>query len=418
MKKLLLVFLTGFYISYALTLEEAIKRVKKVSPLYHSYQSQLIDTFYQYKTWISPFLPSVSYAFSYTKSKHTDPDFFLRRHIFQINWNIYDSGQSIFNRKILKYTYLSAKEDFKENVLDILYNVKLAYMRCAASKEVVSFRKAQLKSAKFNLDVAKRKKKLGLVKKSDVLQALVRYENAKYALQQAENQYKKNLAELNSWLRYPLDRETDIDMEDFYLYADNDIPPFYKIEDLALRRRPLLKSMKYTLKVYKNNVKKTLALFSPYMTLSFSRQREFSSIYGENEYTNSYSVSLNWNIFSGFQRYYSYLSSREKEKNQKFKILETKRQIRLSLFKTYTDLKTAIARLKVAKALLKEADQNYKQALGEYKVGTGDILSLLRAEENLASAHETYINTLLDIAISRITLERQMGIQSIRGAME
>ncbi len=417
-KKAVIAFLLSFKISFGITLQEAVERAKAVSPLYKQYETQLKSDFFQYKTWISPFLPSLSYSFSYTKNKHTDPDYFSRNHSLNINWNIYDSGRSIFNRKILKYNYYASKENFQENILDIIYNVKYAYIKCAASKEIVKFRKTQLKAAKLNFDIAKRKKELGLVKKSDVLQAQVRYENAKYALEQAKNQYKKDLAELNSWLGYPLDSETEINTDDFFFYADDKVPSFYKIEDLALKKRPLLKQYQYNLKASKYTAKKALASFTPYIALSYSRTKFYNSLYGDNQYTSTYSISLNWDIFTGLQRYYTYLSAKETERSSKFFLLEAKRVLKLNLYKTYTDLKTAIARLKVAKSLLEEANLNYKQALGEYKVGTGDILSLIRAEESLASAHETYINSLLDIAVSKITLERQIGITSIKEVMK
>ena len=408
----LLVFLSKG--ALGITLDEAIERVKHVSPLYKEYKTQLKSQYFNYKTWISPFLPNISYSFGYTKYRDSDPNYFSRNHIFSINWTIYDSGSAIFGKKILKYNYLSYKEQFNENVLDLIYNVKYAYIKCAVSKEIVKFRKTQLKAAELNFKIAKRKKQLGLVKKSDVLQAQVRYETAKYQLQQAENQYKKDLAELNSWLGFPLDRETKINLDDFFTYADNDIPPFYRLVDIMMKKRPSLKQLKYSVKSLKYATKKALATFTPYITTSFSRTKYFNSIYGENNYTTTYSLSINWNIFSGLQRVYTYLSTKENEKAAKYQLQELKRTLKVNLYKTYTDLKTAVAKLKVAKALLEEANLNYKQALGEYKVGTGDILSLIRAEESLASAHETYINSLFDIAVSKLSIERQIGIDSIK----
>ena len=401
-----------------ITLNEAIERVKQVSPLYKEYKTQLKSEYFSYKTWISPFLPSISYSFGYTKYKDSDPNYFSRNHIFSINWTIYDSGNAIFNRKILKYNYLSSKEQFNENILDLIYNVKYAYIKCAVSKEIVRFRKTQLKAAEVNFKIAKRKKQLGLVKKSDVLQAQVRYETAKYQLEQAKNQYLKDLAELNSWLGFPLDRKTKINLDDFFAYADNDIPPFYKMEDIMMKNRPALQQLKYSVKSLKYATKKALASFSPYVSLSFSRNKYFSSIYGENDYTTTYSLSINWNIFSGLQRFYTYLSTKETEKATKYQLAELKRKLKVELYKTYTDLKTAVAKLKVAKALLEEANQNYKQALGEYKVGTGDILSLIRAEESLASAHETYINSLFDVAVSKLSIERQIGVDNIKEVLK
>ncbi len=81
-------------------------------------------------------------------------------------------------------------------------------------------------------------------------------------------------------------------------------------------------------------------------------------------------------------------------------------------------MQTAISKLKLAQTILKEANLNYKQALGEYKVGTGDILSLIKAEESLAKAHETLINSMLDVSLAKINLEREIGITDLREVKE
>lgn len=418
-KKIFLLILIIFNIGYSLTLNEAIDRTLKVSPLYRSYERELKSTYFTYKTWISPFFPSLSYSFSYSKYFDINPeDYFYRTQSLKLNWIIYDHGKRFLEKKNLMYGYLASKERFDENILDILFNVKYAYLKCAASLEILKFRKTQLKAAKLNLDIAKKKKKLGLVKKSDVLQAQVRYENAKYQLTQAENQYKKDLAELNSWIGFPLDKDTKIDIEDFYSYSDDKIPDFKSIKKKAFQERPILKKYRYEIKIAKNNVKERLLSFTPYLTVSFSKNKTFSSLYGEKDSYDTFSFSLNWTIFSGFQRYYIYLSSKEKERKSRYELKEIKRKIKLNLYKIYTDLKTAVSKLKLAQTILKEANLNYKQALGEYKVGTGDILSLIKAEESLAKAHETLISSMLDVALAKINLEREIGITDLREVKE
>ncbi len=414
-KKVLTALLILFNLSYGLSLNEALKIAKENSPLFKSYKSGLKSVYYTYKTWFSPFLPSFKYNFSYSKYFYdSSSDYFYRNHSFVIDWILYDSGRSIIDKDLLKYTYLSEKENFKENSLDIDYYVKNAYMQCVASYQIVKFRKKILEIAKKNLEIAKKKKKSGLVKKSDILQAQVRYQNAKYQLIRAKSDYKKALAQLNSWLGYPLDRKTKIEEKDFFAYADNDIPPYKNIEKVALEKRPVLKQLKYQIKNAKLTSKKILLEYTPYIYISFAKNKSFDSLSGKSSNYSSYSISLNWNIFSGFSRYYNYLSSKEKERKARYLLQEEKRTIKLKVYQIYTDLKASIAQLEASKTLLEEANINYKQALGEYKVGTGDILSLIRAEESLASAHEVFVNSMLNVALNRIELERQLGVETLK----
>jgi len=92
---------------------------------------------------------------------------------------------------------------------------------------------------------------------------------------------------------------------------------------------------------------------------------------------------------------------------------ELKRSIELNLFKKNEDLKTAYTKLELARTILEQAEINYKQVLGEYKAGTSDIIALLTAESSLASAHETYVQSILELAITKISIERELGVEDI-----
>ncbi|WP_457641850.1 TolC family protein [Persephonella sp.] len=413
MKKYIALLLIVINITYGITLEEAIVRAKNYLPLYYQNLSDFKSYFYRYRSAISPFFPRLSYSFSYTKYRDINPvDYFYRNHSLTVRWDIYDSGFTYFSYKSAYLNYKSSKFSFDEAVLDIVYNVKYAYLKCAANKEILKFRKIQFKAAEIDYQLALDKRNLGLVKKSDVLQAKVRYENARYSLVQAENEYRKSVAELNSLLGFPLDRETDVDTTVLDKYTEDNFPDFDRLKEIAFKKRPQIKSYKYLLESSKENTKRALFQYTPSISLYYSLNKNYNSLSGKDSY-GSYGLTLNWIIFSGLKRYYDYLYSKEKERYSRYALKELKRKIELNLYKRNEDLKTSYNKLKVAQTILEQAQLNYEQVLGEYKAGTSDIVALLTAESALASAHETYVQSLLDVAVTKVSIERELGVENI-----
>ncbi|SNZ02773.1 Outer membrane protein TolC [Persephonella hydrogeniphila] len=415
MRKIFTFFLIFFCTAYSLTVEEAIQLAEKNHPYLLQQKSTLGSYRYDYISSYGSFLPSVSVDYTYSRYRNSE-DYFSRNYSLTFYWTVYNAGQNILINRIKKAMFSSFEKNFEETLLDIHYQVKKAYYQACADKEILRFRKIQLKAAQKNFDMAKKKLKLGLVKKSDYLQAKVRLENVRYMLVQAENEYKKSIANLNSLIGFPIDRKTEVDSTVIVKFEDDKIPDFDTIKKLALKR-PIFKQYRYDLKASELQVKQSLLSFTPSVYLSYSINRDYSSLYGSSDY-NTFRVGLSWTVFEGLKRYYNYLSARENERSYRYRLKELKRQIILNLYSTYLDLKTAYKNVNVAKTLLKEAEHNYKQALGEYKVGKGDIISLVTAESALADAHETYVQSLLNIAITRAVLERGIGMEKIPSGKE
>ncbi|WP_456401309.1 TolC family protein [Persephonella sp.] len=408
---LLTCWLYGY--TYSLTIEEAVEKAKENLPLYMQKKSDFQSYFLRYRASIGGFFPRLNYEFSYTKYNDISPvNYSTKIHSLTLNWNIYDSGYTFFNFKSEKYLFQSAKSDFDESVLDIIYLVKAAYLKAAASKETLKFRKIQFKSAKVDYDLAVDKKRLGLVKKSDVLQAEVRFKNAKYNLIQAENDFKKSLADLNSLIGRPLDFDTEINPDILEKYISGDFPTFVELKKAVLNLRPKIKSYRNLINAYRERANISLFKFTPNINVFYSLNFYDHSLNGYDNYS-LYGISINWNIFSGLKRYYEYLSLKEEERVNRYALEELKRNIILELYKRFEDLKTAYTKLEVAEVILKQAEVNYEQVLGEYKAGTSNIIDLLTAESSLASAHERYIQTVLDICLTKIAIEREVGVDDI-----
>jgi len=411
MKKTLFLLLFYTISVFGLSLDEAIEMALKNHPYLKQEKALLKSQKFDYFSTYGNFFPSVSLNYGYSRYFNTHPeDYFSRNLSLRFDWDIYSSGQNILLNRIKKVLYRSKKLSLKETVLDIVFQVKKTYYQVCANQEIVKVRQTQLKAAEKNYQMAKKKLKLGLVTKADYLQAKVRYENVRYQLEVATNDYRKSVAELNSLLGLPLDWNLKTEKEQLKKLETNHIPPFEKLEMLAFQR-PILKRYKKELKAAKLQETQSKLSFTPSVFVSFSMNRDYNSLYREKDTYNVARFGISWTIFSGLQRYYSYLSSKENVRYYRYRLKELKRQIKLNLYKYYLDLQSAYRNLDVARTMLKEAQQNFRQALGEYKAGKGDIISLVTAESALASAKETYIQSLLNIAITRAMLEREIGVK-------
>ena len=401
-----------FNLSYGLNLEQAIKLSLKNHPFLKQKFSEVRSERFGYFTTYGNFVPTLNFDYTYSKYRDTEPDYFSRDYSLSLYWTIYNSGQNILLNRVKEKLLKSSQNDYLETVLDVKFQVKKAYYTACANREILRFRKIQLKAAEKNFQMAKKKLKLGLVKKSDYLQAKVRLENVRYMLFQAENEYKKSIAQLNSLIGFPLDTKTEVDTSYLTQVEDQNIPDFNDIKKIALNR-PIFKQYTYDLEASKLRSIQSLLSFTPSVYISYSINRDYSSIYGSYQNYNILRIGFSWTIFEGLKRYYHYLSSKEDERFYRYRLKELKRQILINLYSLYLDLKTSYKNLEVAKTLLKEAEHNYKQALGEYRVGKGDIISLVTAESSLANAHETYVQSLLNIALSKAILEREMGVEKL-----
>lgn len=412
MTRVLIVFFVIINVSYSLSLDEAINLALKNHPFLKQKFSEIRSKRFDYFTTYGNFVPSLSFDYTYSKFRDTQPDYYARNYSFSLYWTVYNSGQNILLNRIKEKLLKSSQNDYLETVLDIKFQVKKAYYTACANKEILRFRKIQLKAAQKNFQMAERKLKLGLVKKSDYLQAKVRLENVKYMLFQAENEYRKSIAQLNSLIGFPLETKTEIDTSFLTKVEDQNIPDFNSIKKTAFKR-PVFKQYTYDLEASKLRSIQSALSFTPSIYISYSINRDYSSLYGNSQNYNILRIGLTWTVFEGLKRYYYYLSSKEDERFYRYRLKELKRQILLNLYSLYLDLKTSYKNLDVAKTLLIEAEHNYKQALGEYRVGKGDIISLVTAESSLADAHETYVQSLLNIALTRAILEREMGLEKL-----
>ncbi|MBE0426674.1 MAG: TolC family protein [Nitrospirae bacterium] len=395
--------------SYSLTLDEAISLAKETLPSYKASHLRVKSTEALYNASLSPYLPRLDASAYYQRLFTSSNEYNTRIHDLTLSYNLFDWGNRKANRNIARLNLDISKEDLRRSLLDLEFEVKLAYYTAIAMRETIEHRKIQLRDAQKDFEVADGRYKFGVAKLSDVLHASVRLEQAKFNLVQAEGDHLKALSELNSLIGKSLDSTYIIEGR---LDLEVPVPDIERISKAALQR-PEIKQAEDFLKISENNKSAILSSFFP----AFSVGAAYTKTGGDT-LRSSFSeektafIAATWNIFE-LGKFFNLRSSKMEIQVSIENLDELKRQLLLDVYKTYEDFITALNKLSVAKQQLEQAEHNYSEAFAEYKVGKADILSLVQAESLLANAREQLINSRLNIILSKSLLERVAGVKSL-----
>jgi outer membrane protein TolC len=395
--------------SYSLTLDEAILLAKETLPFYKAAVVKTKSTEALYSASLGPYLPSLDASTIQRRFYTSSEEYPTSSYDVTLSYTLFDGGNRRASRNIAWLNFDISKEDLRTKLLDLEFNVKVAFYSAIAQRDTLEQRKVQLQDAQKDYEVAEGRYKFGVAKLSDVLQASVRLEQARFNVVQAEGEFKKALLELSSLIGKPLDSQYDIQGT-----LDMEVkPPERNKLSQAVLQRPEIKQAEDSLKISTQNKSLVLSSFYPIISMSASYNKTDSGVFitsfPEEKIA---SLTATWNIFELGKFFRLKSSGLEKDVSSE-QLNDFKRQILLDVHKTYEDFITASNNLKVAQQQFKQAEQNYAQAFGEYKVGKGDILSLVQAESLLSTAREQLISSRLNLIVSRSLLERIAGIERL-----
>jgi len=398
------------YASFALTLDDALIMAKNNFPAYKASKQRVLSRENLYKASFSPYIPRVDLAHTEKYNDYvrgTNDDYKSRSTQLSITQILYDFGKRRANRDISHLSLEIEKENEKLILIELSRDVSNNFYQTLASKELLEQKKFQLELAQKDLDVAKGRYNAGVAKKSDFLQASVRFEGARIELRQAHGDYKNLLYTLNSLIGTHDLIENEPEGNQIEL---KDIPFKDKFLDYALKRPEIIQAEK-SLEIEKNNRKLKKSEYYPTFSLNIDRnyQKTLGTSNDNTLENNSVYVTANWNLFD-YAKKYELKSTDYEITASENDIKEIKRQVSLSINTAYEDLVTSFENLDFSMEQLTQAQFNYDQAFGEYKVGTGDILSLVQAETLLARAKENFIQSRQNISLNIVNLEYLSGM--------
>ena len=392
----------------AVTLEEARAQARENLPSYLAAKKKVESADALYGASLGSYLPSLDASAARDRHDGDRTDYTATGYDVTLSYRLFD-GKRGASRDIAGFNLETEREELRKNLLELDYRVKVAFYTALAGREVLEQRKVQLENARKDHEVAEGKRSLGAARLSEVLQASVRLEQARYNVVQAEGNLRKALAELFSLIGRP---EETAEKAEGRLDAGGAAPDLKALSEAVLRR-PEIVQAEIAMKKAESSRSLALGDFYPIVSANLSYSRSDAGTLGGSALEDrSAGVAASWNIFE-LGKFYRAKSARIEMAVSEENIRELKRQLLLECRKAYEDLMTAVRNETVAAEQLRQSEQNYEQAFGEYKVGKGDILSLVQAESLLAVAREQFVSARMNAVLAKALLERVAGVEQL-----
>ncbi len=325
---------------------------------------------------------------------------------------LFTGGKISSAEDIADYSYEAAKQDFKKDKSDLIYNIKSAYwnlFRANEFKKVVDENVGQIKAHATD---AENMMKQGLLTNNDLLKVQVQLSDALVRQIDAKNNVTLSMIGLNNTLGLPLTTEIEILSQ---LQTGNvssaDINSLVK---KAVENRPEILGMNARLKMSESNLTIARSGWYPQIFLVGNynylnpNQRIFPA---KNEFKGTWDVSVslsydlwNWNT-SGNQS-----TQAEAQLSQTEQALsQMKDGILLEVTQSYLTLNQTNERAVVARKGVEQAEENYRVTNERYKKGLNVNSDLLDAEVALLQAKLNYTQSLIEFELSNARLSRSVG---------
>jgi outer membrane protein TolC len=341
----------------------------------------------------------------------------------QLDYTLFDFGAREGRIATARAELASANFAFNDTHRKIIFQVADTYYRLLDAVGQVQAAEANLVNAKTVQEAAEDRLAYGLATVPDELEARSATAQAEYDLQSARGFEEIARGDLATALGLaptinirvqPLNELPAPEMHD---------DSVEELLDRALEQRPDLMQQLEGVKAAEGTVRAARAAYYPSVKFETSAGAAFQ--YGWQEQLpasrttdpiGSAAVRLDWNIFDGGARKNNLLKAEANRKETTAQVEVSVDQIADEVWRSYSNVKTALRRRQAATALLEAASQSYDAAVEAYGYGVRSLLDVTSAQRTLAqartadiAARTAVLDALADLAFRTGDLTRIVG---------
>lgn len=327
-----------------------------------------------------------------------------------LNYLVWDFGARKQQVKNAHYQFIASQLSQNETIQLVILQVEQAYYQVLAQDALVKANQTSVKEAKTNLDAANALHHQGLATIGDVYQAQSTLAQSLLALQQAQGNLSIARGQLASAIGIPVQTPLKVAPLSTDAPTTQILYDVRRFLDKAKNQRPDLLAAEAQITAAQAQVKATQAQRWP--TLTFSAQTEnsnFQNTLNEVDRQSNLMLTLNWPVFTGFQRTNAIKQAQAEEQEAQATRDQLANQINLQVWQAYYSLKTAKNTIDTSRVYLKTSVEAAKQTLGQYKAGVGNILSVLTTQTTEANARVQLIQSVLDWYLDLAQLMQAIG---------
>lgn len=400
-----------FFISfgYSLTLQEAIDLTLKANHTIKEQEFLLQEAQYNYKTYQSPFYPSINATYSTDRTNRISSQRTRKTSGnlgANIQLNLFNGLSDYYNLASYKSLSKAQEHQLQATKEDIILLVKTAYINVLRQKQNVIV----AEQSKALLEEQRRESaefyRVGLIPKNDLLEVEVELNNSIQTLLSAKSNLAYSLKNLERYTRTKINLK---DLVELRLHQPTLIESTLK--NLMYQKRSellfldsVIQSKDYLVKSAKGNFLPNINVIGDYMRYG----EDYKLTKRTNKYNDEIMITLqiNLNLFNGFNDKYTLESTKVNKlafESQRITLLE---DLDLQLFSALETYNLSLNAYKVALSALAQAEENYRISQNRYKERIQSTSDFLDAEYLLTQARTNVVLNRYAILQALAEIER------------
>lgn len=311
-----------------------------------------------------------------------------------------------------EYSLEAAKEDFKKDKAEVIYNIKAAYWNLFRTIEFAKMVDDNVNQIKAHAADAENLLKQGMLTNNDLLKVQVQLSDALVRQIDARNNIKIVTYALNSTLGLPL--TTEIDLASKIEVNERDWSDVDRLVKDALAKRPDMLAMNARVRASEAMLSSARGSWWPqvYLVGNYNYLRPNTRIFPTKDvFKDTWDVSLsvsfdiwNWNQ-TGNQT--TQAQAQVSQAEQGFSQLQD--GVTLEVTQNYLTVQQNKERIAVAEKGVQQAEENYRITNEKYKKGLTTNSELLDAETLLLQAKLNYTQSLVEFELAGARLSKSIG---------
>ena len=333
-----------------------------------------------------------------------------------LTWLLFDFGGRKAGVAEARQELMLANVNFNATHQQIVFSVIEGFYSYNTSREQVEAAQSTLQAARIVSEATTARYENGLGTTQDVLQAEQQLAQADYDLEAAQGALDDAEVTLVRSLGIFPTVQLHVAVIPDKRIPDNLDEALDDLIDRALSQRPDLQGKLATLKASQAAVRKARAAYYPQITLGASAGWSKLDV---NAYTSPYfgnskpvygtALAIELPLFDGGERRNNLQIAKAQLKAAESDLANSRDTAVEQVMTSYIDLKTALRKQDAADALLLAAKASFDASLASYNNGVGTYVQVQVAQQNLATARTTLVDTRSAIYTSRTSLALSVG---------
>lgn len=393
MKKFIIPFFGYIYLSYGITLQEALSIAQQNATNIKITQIEVKKAEAQIKEAYSSILPSISLTATYNR---WDPNYiFGFTPINQYSGKV-GLTQKIFDRQVYTLIELaktnqklqeSIKKDITQKVID---TTRRLYLTVIINRELYNIKQENLNYWQENFRFVEEKYKAGIISKYDYIRAYSQLQSAVADKEKAKASYLKSIEDLKRFLML----EQMSEPEESLSKVEFDITDI--TDDIDGNTE--LTVIKAQVELAERNIQNSKSANYPNLSafLNYQVNNQFDFISRSEVWRKGYSLglSLNWQIFDGFAKESRIIQSQLDRTKYEVQLQDKLVEIQTEIKKAKFDIQALKSQLVAEEENLRAAKEALRLSTERFKAGIATTIEVLESQTNYHITQINYLSTL------------------------